>query len=327
MATKIDTIALGGSAGSFTALKSVLAALPADLPAAVLVCQHVSASHGTVAPDLLSAHSALPIRVAEDMMPIEAGHVYFAAPDAHMMIGDGHLHLRRGAHENNFRPAIDPLFRSAAVYRASRAVGVVLSGLMDDGAAGARAMARTGARIVVQDPGTAEFPDMPAAAIRAVPHADVVPLAEIGPRLAALAGTACLPPEEIPWDIGIELKIAGLEGASMANEDRLGTLSPYNCPHCSGVLWEIEDGPLIRFRCHTGHGYTMQSLSAAQEEALDKGLFDTLRAHRGRAALLRQMIAQSTGLGAGQDILRTRARLVEEDAARLEEIIRQRRAG
>ena len=327
MSTKIDAIVLGGSAGSFTALKSVLAALPEDLPAAVFVCQHVSVAQGGVAARLLSSHSALPIHVAEDLMPIEAGRVYFAAPDAHMMIGEDHVHLRRGAHENNFRPAIDPLFRSAAIYRASRAVGVVLSGLMDDGAAGARAMARTGARIVVQDPDTAEFPDMPAAAVRAVPHADVVPLEDIGPRLAALAGTACLPPEEIPWDIGIELKIAGLEGASMANEQQLGTLSPYNCPHCSGVLWEIEDGPMTRFRCHTGHGYTMRTLSAAQEEALDKGLFDTLRAHKGRAALLRRMMADGEGLGPGLDVLRTRARLVEEDAARLEEIIRQRRAG
>ena len=326
MANAINAIVVGGSAGSFTALKTILADLPAGLPAAVFVCQHISPAHGSTAARLLSAHSSLPIRVAEDRMPIEPGTVYFAAPDAHLMIGGDHLHLRRGAHENNFRPAIDPLFRSAAVYRATRAVGVVLSGLLDDGAAGARAMARTGARIVVQDPGTAEFPDMPLAALRAVPHADRVSLADVGARIGALAGAPCLPPEEIPWDIGIELKIAGLEGASMANEERLGSLSPYNCPHCNGVLWEIEDGPMTRFRCHTGHAYTMQSLGQSQEEALDRGLFESLRAHKGRAALLRQMMAD-TRAGAGREVLTARVRLIEEDAARLEEIIRQRRAG
>ena len=326
MSTQLDTFVLGGSAGSFTALKTILADLPEDLPAAVIVCQHMPASQGTTAARLLRSHSALPVRVAEDMMPIEHGHVYFPAPDVHLMIGGDHLHLRRGAHENNFRPAIDPLFRSAAVYRATRAVGVVLSGLLDDGAAGARAMSRTGARILVQDPETAEFPDMPLAAERAVPHADIVALEDIASQIAALAGTRCLPPEEIPWDIGIELKIAGLEGASMANEDSLGSLSPYNCPHCNGVLWEIEDGPMRRFRCHTGHAYTVQTLGASQEEALDKGLFDSLRAHRGRASLLRQMIADATG-AQSREILNVRARLIEEDAARLEEIIRERRAG
>ena len=326
MSHKIDTVVIGGSAGSFTALKSILAGLPEDLPAAVIVCQHMSPSHGSTAAELLEAHSALPVRIAEDLMEIEPGHVYFAAPDAHLMIGGDHLHLRRGAHENNFRPAIDPLFRSAAVFRATRAVGVILSGLMDDGSAGARAMARTGARIIVQSPETAQFPDMPRAASRAVPHADEVPLEEIAARLAGIAGSPCLPPGEIPWDIGIELKIAGLEGASMASEERLGSLSPYNCPHCNGVLWEIEDGPMTRFRCHTGHAYTIESLGVSQEEALDKGLFDSLRAHRGRVALLRQMMKDATGVQS-HEMLAARAQLIEEDAHRLEAIIKQRRIG
>ena len=324
MTQTVDTIVIGGSAGSFTSLKALLAELPKDLPAAVMVCQHHAASSGSHAAHLLAPHSSLPVVVAEDGMDMAPGRVHFAAPDTHLMIGEGHLHLRRGAQENNFRPAIDPLFRSAAVYRGPRAVGVILSGFMDDGAAGARAIARTGGKVLVQDPDESDFPDMPRAALAAVPDAETITLGYLASHIASLAGTPCSDGTVIPWEIGVELKIAALEGASMANEERLGSLSPYNCPHCNGVLWEIEDGPLVRYRCHTGHAYTMQALSAAQEEALDKGLFDSLRAHKGRADLLRRMVGRAAY---ADDRLNERARLVEEDAERLEAIIRQRRMG
>ena len=324
MTRTIDTVVIGGSAGSLAALKTILAALPADLPAAVLVCQHSSALSEMRAVDLLRHGSALPLEEARDGLPVRPGHGVVAVHDTHLMLGRDHVHLRRGAHENNFRPAIDPLFRSAAIYRATRAVAVVLSGLLDDGAAGARAMARCGGRVLVQDPDTADWPDMPRAALRAVPEAEAVPLERMAARIAELAGAPCAPAPEIPVEIGIELKIAGLEGANMANEGRLGELSPYNCPHCNGVLWEIRDGPLTRFRCHTGHAYTIDTLDRSQEEALDHGLFNSLRAHKGRAALLRQM-AEKAGPQSERMFL-SRAALVEEDAARLEEIIRSRRA-
>ncbi len=323
---RIDTIVIGGSAGSFTALKRLLADLPGDLPAAVLVCQHFSTVGSSQASDLLAPFSRLPIVIAEDEMPVEPGRVIFARPDVHMMIGTDHVHLRRGAHENNFRPAIDPLFRSAAVYRGPRAVGVILSGLMDDGAAGARALYRTGGRILVQSPDSADFPDMPEAAMTAVPEADPIPLEVLGAELAGIAGKPCTMDRPVPWDIGIELKIAGLEGASMANEDRLGELSPYNCPHCNGVLWQIEDGPMTRFRCHTGHAYSLESLSDSQDRALDESLFNALRAHRGRAALLRQMAGRTRG-DLTRRRLEERANRYEEDTHRLENIIKSRRMG
>ena len=325
MAHEVDLIVLGGSAGSFTALRSILSKLPEDLPASVLICQHMPTFSELRALDLLRPHSTLPVRAAEDGMALTRGEVIFAAPDTHMLVGRGHVHLRRGAHENNFRPAVDPLFRSAAIYGATRTVAVVLSGMMDDGAAGARAVARTGGRVLVQDPVTAEYPDMPDAALRAVPDAERVPVERIAGRIADLAGSTCGAPGEIPWQIGLEVKIASLEGASMENEDRLGELSPYNCPDCNGVLWRIEDGPMRRFRCHTGHAYTETALSAAQEEALDRSLFDSLRAHKGRMHLLREMAEASTGRES-RKMLERRAVLVEEDADRLERIIKSRRA-
>lgn len=326
MQYRTDTIVIGGSAGSFTALRRLLADLPKDLPAAVLICQHFSSIGESHAVDLLRSYSNMPVTLANDGMPIEPGKIIFARPDVHMMIGHDHVHLRRGAHENNFRPAIDPLFRSAAVYRGPRAVGVILSGLMDDGAAGARALHRTGGRILVQSPESAEFPDMPNAALTAVPEAEPVPLQNLAAEITSLANTEAKPSAAVPWDIGIELKIAGLEGATMANENRLGELSPYNCPHCNGVLWQIDDGPMTRFRCHTGHAYTMDSLNESQDRALDESLFNALRAHRGRAALIRQMAKKSSG-DISRRRLEERAARYEEDTHRLQEIIKSRKAG
>jgi two-component system chemotaxis response regulator CheB len=319
---RVDTVVIGGSAGSLTALKEVLPSLPADLPAAILICQHVPVLSETSPGDLLRRHARMEVVPAGDEMELRPGRIVVARPDMHMMIGSDHVHLRRGAHENNFRPAIDPLFRSAAVYRATRAVGVIFSGLLDDGAAGARAIARTGGQVIVQDPDTAENPDMPRAALDAVPEARIVPLAEMAGAIADLVGRDAAPAPPIPWEIGLEMKIAALEGATMENQRRLGTLSPFNCPHCDGVLWEVEDGPMLRYRCHTGHAYTSRTLDKAQEEALDHQLFTTLRAHRGRAELLRRMSARIGG--AGRELMERRATLVEEDAERLEAIVKQR---
>lgn len=167
---------------------------------------------------------------------------------------------------------------------------------------------------------------MPTAALTAVPDAEPVALDALAGRIEALMGGPADGAAPVPMDVGIELKIAGLEGARMAAEERIGgALSPYNCPHCNGVLWEIEDGPMTRYRCHTGHAYTVESLSASQEEALERSLFDALRAHRGRAHLIRKTASRSTS-----DTLRhrleERARACDEDAEVIEEMIRTRRA-
>lgn len=324
MKQSIDTFVIGGSAGGFSVLRNLLPELPADFPAAIFICLHQSSTTRRHGAELLRARSRMPVCEVEDGLEIAPGTVYFAVPDRHLMIGADHVHLRRGAHENNFRPAIDPLFRSAAVYRGTRAVGIVLSGLMDDGAAGARALTSTGGKVLVQAPGTADFPNMPEAALRAVPTAEAIEAKDLARRMIELAGTACDPPREVPWRIGLELKIAGLEGASMNNEDKLGTLSPYNCPHCNGVLWEVDDdGPPIRFRCHTGHAFTLDALNSAQEKALDESLFNALRAHKGRASLIRRLAENAEGQQS-KEMFEARMRRVEEDAERLEQIILQR---
>ena len=320
----LDTIVIGGSAGGFIALRELLTLLPGDMPATVLAVLHGSGDERSIAHRLLQPYCAMPIRLAEDGMPIRRGEVVLAPADRHMLMGAGHVHLRRGPRENNFRPAIDPLFRSAAVQRGSRAAGVVLSGLLDDGAAGLRAMAQTGAKALVQSPDDADYEEMPKSALRAVPNAERHDLPGLAERLVHYAGSPVAPPVAPPDEVRIELMIASLEKQDMETVEKLGTLSPFNCPDCNGVLWEIEDGDLRRYRCHTGHAYGEASLSEAQEAALERSLYDTLRAHKGRAELLRRM-AKTASARSEAARLMDRARGCEEDAALVEDVLRRQR--
>ena len=325
MADTLDTIVIGGSAGGFGALRELLGMLPEGLPASLLVVLHSGRSEPPRAHDLLQQYTRLPLRLAEDGMAMRPGEVVFAQPDLHLLLGHEHVHLRRGPQENNFRPAIDPLFRSAAVYRGSRAAGVVLSGSLDDGAAGLHALAQAGGTPLVQDPRVAAYADMPEAAARAVPDAMLLSTSALAKRITAIAGQPVAPAPPPPDSVRLELMIAALERDDMATTAKLGELSPFNCPHCNGVLWEIEDGGTHRYRCHTGHAYGERSLSAAQEEALERSLYDALRAQKGRAELLRRMMRDAPS-EASRKRLKTRADTYEEDAQLLETVLHKRRS-
>ena len=322
---RIDTVVIGGSAGALGLLKSLLIGLPANFPAAIFVCLHKAHLHPTSLADLLRSDLALPIVNAEDGHTIETGKIYVASHDSHLLIGSDHIHLRRGAQENNFRPAIDPLFRSAAVYRGARTVAVLLSGLLDDGAVGSRVISSANGQVLVLDPTMTEYPDMPTAALRINDEAQSMSLEDLSKTLRKLAGSPAGEDGALPWSVGIELKIASMEGNTVSAEERLGELTPYNCPHCNGVLWEIDDPDIVRFRCHTGHAYTADALNVAQEQALDEGLWNAFRAHQGRAELLRRL-SQSTKGNVSKELMKRRAIAVEEDAQRLEAIIQQRKS-
>lgn len=320
----LDVILIGGSAGGFTALKTILAAVPGDLPATILVVLHTPAGGGMRVASLLQPCTDLELLTATDGMPLRPGTAVFAPADHHMLLGAHHIHTRHGPRENSFRPAIDPLFRSAAAFRGPRAAAFVLSGLLDDGAAGARALHQTGGLVFVQDPATADYPQMPSAAAAAVPEARVVPLEDIGAAIAAIAGRGRPEGGPVPWRIGVELKIAAVsEAATMFAADRLGALTPYNCPNCNGVLWQIEDGPLVRYRCHVGHAYSAEALAESQEEALERALFEALRAHKGRAALLRSAAGKADS-ATMRETLEARAAKYDDDACMIERMIRSR---
>jgi two-component system chemotaxis response regulator CheB len=282
-----DIIVVGASAGGIDPLQRLCRELPPDLPAAVFIVLHVGIrSHLS---DILDRSSSLPVVSAVSGAPIARGTIYVAPPGKHLLLHNGHLLLRRGPRENMARPAVDALFRTAAATYGSRVTGLVLSGALNDGTAGLRAIKRCGGLAVVQDPEEAAEPSMPRSALRHVEVDHIARAARLAELLYRLALTPAGPTPEIPVDIRVEAAIAAQELGSMAIEEKLGKLSPFTCPECHGALWEISDGSMLRYRCHVGHAYTADAIVAAGSIEIDKMMETLLRSHQERAALVHHM--------------------------------------
>jgi two-component system chemotaxis response regulator CheB len=309
-----DIVVIGASAGGVDALRSLVRTIPVDLPAAVFVVLHVGVQSHLVS--ILQGAATLPVRQAESGAEIAPGRIVVAPPGAHLLLHDSHLLLSRGPRENMARPAIDPLFRSAAATFGGRVIGVVLTGALSDGTSGLRAVKRCGGLAVVQDPSDALVPEMPRNAIRHVDVDHVVALSEMGALLARLCRLPAGPTPKIPSEIRFETAIAAQELSGMGANDRLGELSPFTCPECQGSLWEVEDGSILRYRCHVGHAYTADAALAAGDAEIDVMLQKLLRSHRERAALARRMAQEERGHQRHglADRLESRAAEYEENA-------------
>jgi two-component system chemotaxis response regulator CheB len=315
-----DIVVIGASMGGVEALRRLLGGLPSDLPASLFVVLHRPDHDPDLLPEVLGAASSLPVVRALEGEPFAHGYVYIAPSDRHLIIGHDHLHVRRGPRENGARPAIDPLFRSAAANCTTRVIGVVLTGMLNDGTAGLRAIKRCGGLAVVQDPSDAAYPQMPRSAIRHAAVDRVLVLEEIPAALAALALDRRPPPGEVPADIRAEALIAAQEYRDMEHDNRSGPISPITCPDCHGTMQEIVDGGLLRYRCHTGHAYTLEALGAVQAEAWERALYEAYRAQQERSMLLRKM-AQEQGEGREATLLQQRAQSYEEGAELLRRLI------
>jgi two-component system chemotaxis response regulator CheB len=285
-----DIIVLGASAGGVAALQRLCASLPADLPAAIFIVQHVSPSARSMLPELLSRAGPLPARSPADGDPIKSGNIYVAAPDFHMLLRSDRILMRRGPTENRTRPAANALFRSAALAFGGRVIGVVLTGLLDDGTEGLIAIKAAGGLSIVQDPADAEWPSMPRNALKR-DHVDrSLPLSEIGPLLARLTREQAGPGIPLPDEYRIEDQIAAQEFAVMESDIVTpGQPSHISCPDCGGVLNQIVVDNEIRFRCQVGHAFTPIGLAAAQSEELERALGIAARTHRDRIRLFGQM--------------------------------------
>jgi two-component system, chemotaxis family, protein-glutamate methylesterase/glutaminase len=270
------------------ALVALIQDLPADLPAALFVVLHVAATETSVLPKILERRSQLPVKHAVDGEPIILGHVYVAPPDRHLLVHKDHVRVVRGPRENNHRPAVDPLFRSAALAYGPRVVGVVLSGSLDDGAAGLQTISRAGGVGVVQDPEDALYRGMPENAIAADEPDYVVSLEELPDVLTRLARQAVETTDTtVPDHVELETAYAELD---VSTEDApLGARSLFGCPDCGGVLYELEEGGVLRYRCRIGHAYAAESLQAAQESAIDVALGTALRALEDRVMMSRRL--------------------------------------
>ena len=284
-----DIIVIGGSSGATAPLKAILGRLPPNIPAAVFVVLHIPARSIGLLSTVAGAAGALPARQAEDGMPIEPGNVYIAAPDHHMILTDGHIRLGRGPRENMVRPAIDPLFRSAAMSYGPRVIGVVLSGLLSDGAAGLNAVKRCGGTALVQDPDEAIADEMPRRALEATVADLTVPSAKLGDVLSHLAWQVPGPAVPVPAEIRLEVDIAMGERVDSDVLKQIADPSALTCPGCGGVLSMVRSGKPLRFRCQVGHSYTSDILAKEQEGRVDEALRVALRIIEERAELVSRM--------------------------------------
>jgi two-component system, chemotaxis family, protein-glutamate methylesterase/glutaminase len=284
-----DIIVIGGSSGASAPLKDLLGRLPADLPAAVFIVLHIPAQGIGILSTVASAAGKLPVRQAENGMQIENGQIYLGAPDHHLLLADKRIVLGRGPRENMVRPAIDPLFRSAALHYGPRVIGVVLSGLLSDGASGLNAIKRCGGVAVVQEPSDAIADEMPLRALEATTADLCVPGRRLGDVLSELvrdAPGAALP---IPPEIKLEVEIAA--GERIGSDRLAGIADPaaLTCPGCGGVMSTLRAGHPLRFRCQVGHAYTADALAKEQEGAVDEALRVALRIIEERAELVHRM--------------------------------------
>jgi two-component system chemotaxis response regulator CheB len=275
-----DIIVIGASAGGIEALRVIAGGLPKDFPASVFVVLHTSPQSPGVLSNILARAGALPATNAVDRERIQPGRLYVAPPDQHLVIEPNRVRLTRGPKENRFRPAVDPLFRSAAQVYGPRVIGVILTGNLDDGTAGLWAVKQLGGTTIVQDPQEAVAPSMPRSAMR---HARIdycLPVAEIAPLLVRLTSTAIEEEGayEVPKKIEIEVRIAKEDTALDAGVLKLGEPSNYACPECHGVLLQLHEEKRIRFRCHTGHAYSVDSLLAEITEGVEDSLWSAIRA-------------------------------------------------
>ncbi len=287
-----DIIVIGASAGGVEALSTLVNMLPSDLPAAVFIVLHIPAQGPSLLPEILGRQGTLPVKHPQNTEKIKQGHIYIAPPDLHLLVEQGHIHLSRGPKENRHRPAIDVLFRSAALSYGPRVIGIVLTGSLDDGTAGMLAIKRRGGMTVVQDPREAMYPSMPESALAHVQIDHCMPLAEIGRQLPALVIEPAQPEEAypIPQEMKDEVKIVEMDMAEINSSTHTGVPSAFTCPECGGTLWEIHDDKLLRFRCRVGHSYSLESMLAGQNEALEQALWVALETLEETASLSRRMM-------------------------------------
>jgi two-component system, chemotaxis family, protein-glutamate methylesterase/glutaminase len=306
----------------------LLALLPADFSAAIFVVIHSSPDSPGMLPRILAQASTLEAEYARDGASIVGGHVYVAPADHHLLLEPGRIRVTHGPKENRFRPAIDPLFRSAAYAYGPKVIGIILSGSLDDGTSGLWAIKDRGGLAVVQEPDEAAYPSMPLHALKYV-HVDyrltIAAMGKllphlVGETLAASTGAPVTSPVETREGhslstnsstpgarerIEIETKIALENNPLEAGVMQLGPLTPFTCPECSGVLVQLQEGNLLRFRCHTGHAYSMDSLLASINDSIEKTLWSTVRALEEHMLLLRHLarhVKEHAGEDAGEQL-------------------------
>jgi len=278
---KRDIIVMGASAGGVNALVDLVASLPADFDASIFLVLHVSPSSPSLLPDILSRSGPLEAKHPHDGEKIKPGNIYVAPPDHHLILDNDSILVKKGPKENRFRPSIDALFRSAAYMYGSRVIGIVLSGLMDDGTSGLWSVKRLGGVSIIQDPSDARFPDMPLNALEQVEVDYKLPVSEMASKLKKLISEPVKKSPAISSEekkrFETEITIATQDNAFEMGILNMGDLTPFTCPECHGSLVSIQEGKRRRYRCHTGHAYTSSALLDSVTKTIEENLWNAVR--------------------------------------------------
>ncbi|HEX9442616.1 MAG TPA: chemotaxis protein CheB, partial [Candidatus Binatia bacterium] len=269
----------------------------ADLGAAVFAVQHLAPSSPALLPRILQDVGPLPAVHPQDGAEFRNGNIYIAPPDHHLLVERGRVRVVRGPEENRFRPAIDPLFRSAARAYGPRVLGVLLTGNLDDGTVGLQAIKRRGGTAIVQDPNEAEYPSMPKSALKHVKIDHCLPVREIGPLLTRLTREPAAEEEayDVPKEMEFESQIAGQRLNTqefLDSVEKIGARTTYTCPVCSGSIWRIGAEEPMRFRCHTGHSFTAGPFFAEQTAYLEQTLWSAVKTLEEKVTFARQLAAR-----------------------------------
>ena len=294
-----DIVVIGCSAGGVEALPRVLQQLPEDLKAALFIVQHMAPTGERYLVGILSRLCRMRVAWAEQGAKIQHGCVIVAPPDLHMMFSDEHISLTGAARENHARPSIDKLFRSAAATHGSRVIGILLTGMLDDGVAGLHAIVDAGGFTIVQDPASAAFPELPMRALIALKPDRTLPLDEIGGAIIALVG------ERVERHVPSRRLVleAAIDHAGVTSPDQmiaLGTQTSITCPECHGPMWELGDEQMRRYRCYLGHAATARELLAASSEEVERALWSAIRALSDRATTFETLAGDAERVGNGQ---------------------------
>jgi len=291
-----NVIVIGASAGGFNAIGQVVSQLSPKDDVAVLVVVHISRkSNSEAIAATFQRMTNLTCVVATDGMQLERGHLYLAPPDHHLMLKGHTVRVNQGPHENKYRPSIDVLFRSAAVSFGHKAIGIILSGMLEDGTSGMWAIKRSGGICIVQDPSDAQFPDMPRSVLNKIAVNHQASVDNI-PAIIGVILNQPLPPEKpVPFELQIEADITEKMMSDIDQLKKIADHSDFVCPDCGGGLWEVKNDPAHRYRCHTGHVYTEKLLNDLQDEKIEESIWVSIRMLEDKVNLLQLMARRSSG--------------------------------
>lgn len=318
--TNRNIIVVGASAGGVTALLNLMKSIPAKFEGSMFVVLHVAPYSPNYLPEILSRVCSLKVVEPKDGEKIKSATVYIAPPDHHMLIEQGQVVITKGPKENRFRPSIDALFRSAAYVYGQQVIGVVLSGLLDDGTSGLWIIKRLGGICMIQDPEDAEFPSMPQSVLQYVEVDYSIPVSSMGQILQKLTEEkmgkqSAVTDKELKL-LKVEVAIATDDGAFEKGILEMGVLTPFTCPECHGALVQLIEGKIIRFRCHTGHAYTVSSLLSEVSENVENTLWQAMRGLEEATMLLQKLADLYASNGHKDDaaLFKNKAKTIAERA-------------